>query len=65
MPRRDSFVRPRRGRLVAGVCAAIADHYGSTRTSVRVLFVLSMLLPGPQILAYAAGWVAFPNEPRP
>jgi phage shock protein PspC (stress-responsive transcriptional regulator) len=61
---RASFVRPRRGRVVAGVCAAIADRYGTTRTGVRILFVASMLLPGPQILVYLAGWAAFRKEPR-
>lgn len=62
---RDDFVRPRQGRIVAGVCAAIADKYGSSRKSVRILFVVSMLLPGPQILAYFVGWAAFRKEPRP
>jgi phage shock protein PspC (stress-responsive transcriptional regulator) len=50
--------------VIAGVCAAIADRYGTTRTGVRVLFVASMLLPGPQILVYLAGWAAFRKEPR-
>jgi phage shock protein PspC (stress-responsive transcriptional regulator) len=31
---------------------------------VRVLFVASMLLPGPQILLYLAGWILFPKAPR-
>lgn len=60
---REQFVRPRRGRVVAGVCAAIADRYGSSRTGVRVLFVASLLLPGPQILVYLVGWAVFPKEP--
>lgn len=50
--------------MVAGVCAAIADKYGSTRKSVRTLFVVSMLLPGPQILLYLVGWAAFRKEPK-
>jgi len=63
VPPRQQFVRPRRGRVVAGVCAAIADRYGTSRTAVRLLFVASMLLPGPQILAYLVGWAVFPKEP--
>ncbi len=59
---REQFVRPRRGRLVAGVCAAIADRYGTSRTSVRVLFVASVLLPGPQFVVYLLGWAMFPEE---
>jgi phage shock protein PspC (stress-responsive transcriptional regulator) len=58
----QSFVRPRNGRMIAGVCAAIADRYGTSRTAVRFLFVVSLLLPGPQFLLYLIGWVAFPQE---
>jgi phage shock protein PspC (stress-responsive transcriptional regulator) len=29
---------------------------------VRLLFVLSMLLPGPQILLYLALWIVVPEE---
>ena len=59
---RESFVRPRRGRIIAGVCAAIADRYGTSRTGVRALFLASLLLPGPQVLLYLVGWAAFPKE---
>ncbi|WP_139722778.1 PspC domain-containing protein [Serinicoccus chungangensis] len=31
-------------------------------TLVRILFLLSMLLPGPQILAYLVLWVIMPSE---
>lgn len=63
MPKREQFIRPRRGRMIAGVCAAIADRYGTSRTGVRVLFVASMLLPGPQFIVYIAGWAIFPKQP--
>ncbi len=59
---REQFVRPRRGRLIAGVCAAIADRYGTSRGGVRVLFIASMLLPGPQFVVYVLGWALFPEE---
>ena len=54
--------RPRRGRIVAGVCAAIARRFDLSPTLVRVLFVLSMFLPGPQILAYIVLWIVIPGE---
>ena len=60
--RSRSLTRPRRGRLVAGVCAAIARRFDLSPTLVRVLFVLSMLLPGPQILAYLVLWIVIPGE---
>jgi phage shock protein PspC (stress-responsive transcriptional regulator) len=31
---------------------------------VRLLFVVSLLLPGPQILIYLAGWMLIPDEKR-
>jgi phage shock protein PspC (stress-responsive transcriptional regulator) len=57
-----ALVRPRRGRVVAGVCAALARRFGLSPTGVRVIFVLSMLLPGPQILAYVVLWLVIPSE---
>ena len=57
-----TLVRPRRGRLVAGVCAAIARRFDMSPTVVRALFLLSMLLPGPQILAYVVLWIVIPGD---
>jgi len=59
-PRR--LVRPRRTRMVAGVCAGIAERYGWDPTIVRIAALASILLPGPQIVAYLVGWVLIPNE---
>ena len=53
----------RRQRGVAGVCAGIARRYGLSVTTVRLLFVLSLLLPGPQVLVYLLLWVLMPQEP--
>ncbi|SDU99001.1 Phage shock protein PspC (stress-responsive transcriptional regulator) [Microlunatus sagamiharensis] len=57
-----SLTRPRHGRVVAGVCAAIANRFGISPFLVRVIFLVSMLLPGPQILIYLGGWLLIPNE---
>ena len=58
------LVRPRRGKLIAGVAAGLARRFGVSATLVRVAFVASLLLPGPQILAYIALWIIMPKEPR-
>ncbi len=55
------LTRPRK-RLIAGVCSGLARRFGMSPTTVRVLFVLSLLLPGPQILIYAALWIIMPSE---
>jgi phage shock protein C len=58
----NGLVRPQEGRVIAGVCAGIAQRFGWDTTVVRVLFVASMLLPGPQVLIYLALWVLMPEE---
>jgi phage shock protein PspC (stress-responsive transcriptional regulator) len=57
-----SLVRPRNGRVIAGVCAAIADRFGISRTLVRLAFVLSIVLPGPQVVVYLLLWILIPSE---
>ena len=60
--RTTSLSRPRHDRMVAGVCSGIAHRLGISPTVVRIAFVASLLLPGPQILIYLAGWVLMPQE---
>ena len=57
-----ALVRPRHGRVLAGVCAALARRFDVSPTGVRVVFALSMLLPGPQILAYFVLWIVIPSD---
>jgi phage shock protein PspC (stress-responsive transcriptional regulator) len=56
------LVRPRNGRFMAGVCAGLARRFGMSAGVVRLLFVVSVLLPGPQVLVYAALWILMPSE---
>jgi phage shock protein PspC (stress-responsive transcriptional regulator) len=60
--RSTALVRPSRGRMIAGVCAALARRFGMKPWQVRVLFVLSCILPGPQFLIYIALWIVLPAE---
>ena len=57
-----SLARPRTGRMVGGVCAALARRFGLSPTVVRLLFVLSCILPGPQVVIYLVLWVLLPSE---
>jgi phage shock protein PspC (stress-responsive transcriptional regulator) len=57
-----SLSRPRNGRVIAGVCAAIGNRFGMSPLLVRVIFLVSLLLPGPQFLIYLAGWILIPDE---
>lgn len=56
------LVRPREGRMIAGGAAGLADRFGISRTLMRVLFVLSCILPGPQILIYIVLWLVIPED---
>ncbi|TGB00567.1 PspC domain-containing protein [Streptomyces sp. MZ04] len=57
-----ALARPTNGRMIGGVCAALAKRFGTSATTMRVIFVLSCLLPGPQFLLYVALWVLLPSE---
>jgi phage shock protein PspC (stress-responsive transcriptional regulator) len=54
--------RPREGRIIAGVCAGLAQRFGWSVFVVRALFLLSLLLPGTQVIVYLILWLLMPNE---
>ncbi|GAA1583335.1 PspC domain-containing protein [Actinomadura kijaniata] len=60
----NGLYRPRDGRMIAGVCAGLARRFGMSATVVRILFLLSCLLPGPQFIVYAVLWVMLPSQDR-
>ena len=60
--RTTSLSRPRNDRMIAGVCSGIAHRLGVSPTIVRIVFVASLFLPGPQVLIYLAGWLLMPQE---
>lgn len=51
------------GRVIAGVCAAIADRFGISRLLVRVVFVLFGIVGAGEI-AYVILWILIPGAPR-
>ena len=58
------LARPRRGKIIAGVCAGIARRVDRSPTLVRAVFLISCVLPGPQVLLYALLWVLMPLDPE-
>jgi phage shock protein C len=57
------LVRSRNGRMVAGICAGIADYSGLDVTLVRVMVaVVSVITGGTGVLAYLAAWMIIPGE---
>lgn len=57
-----TLIRPRHGTVIAGVCAALAARFGWSTFLVRLLFVLSILLPGPQVILYIVLWILIPKQ---
>jgi phage shock protein PspC (stress-responsive transcriptional regulator) len=58
------LVRPRDNRMIAGVCAGLARRFGMSAGMMRLIFLVSCLLPGPQFLIYIALWIVMPSEDR-
>lgn len=57
------LVRSRKGRMVAGVCAGLADYFGMDVTLVRVIVaVVAVITGGVGVLAYLAAWAIIPEE---
>jgi phage shock protein PspC (stress-responsive transcriptional regulator) len=55
--RRDTY-----NKVLGGVCSGIARRFGWSAGRLRLLLVLSCVLPGPQILAYLALWIIIPAD---
>ncbi|WP_281170340.1 PspC domain-containing protein [Gordonia shandongensis] len=47
--------------MIGGVAGGIAEYFGIDSTWVRVAFVASIILPGPQVLAYLLLWLVIPK----
>jgi phage shock protein C len=57
------LVRPRAGRMIAGVCAGLADYTGIDVTMMRVLVAArAVITGGAGLLAYLVAWALIPNE---
>lgn len=56
--------RARYGRMIGGVCAGIANHYGWDPVVVRLIAVAGLIFGcGSFFIAYLVAWVIMPLEP--
>jgi phage shock protein PspC (stress-responsive transcriptional regulator) len=62
LPARGPLRRDTRHKMLGGVCSGIARRYGLSTGGLRLAFVVSCVLPGPQILAYLVLWVLLPAD---
>ena len=57
------LMRPRDGRMLAGVCAGVANYFSLDVTLVRVIWaVVAVITGGAGVLAYLVAWIIIPDE---
>lgn len=56
------LVRPKKGRVIAGVCLGVANYLKVDVTVVRIIWVF-LLIPGgiPGLLPYVVCWILMPS----
>lgn len=61
-----NLVRPKRGRVIAGVALGLANYFNISVVLVRLIWVF-LLLPGglPGIVPYILCWIIIPSEEEP
>ena len=59
------LIRPVKGKMVAGVCAGIADFLGWDVTLLRIVYVLLTFLTAfSGVLVYLLLWILMPVAPK-
>jgi len=64
MAKSNGVKRSRSNRILGGVCAGFAAHFGWSVTGTRVAYVLLSILSAafPGILVYIILWLLLPEE---
>lgn len=60
-----SWYRLRRGKMIAGVCAGLAEQFGVSVTALRLAGVLFTLFGGWGIIVYVILWIIMPYKEDP
>lgn len=53
--------RSRTGRMIAGVCAGIAEYFGIDANLVRLVLVVITFFGGAGVLVYLIAWALIPE----
>lgn len=56
------LTRPREGKMLGGVCAALARRFGMDTTLMRVIWVIALCCFGVGLITYLILWVVIPGE---
>lgn len=57
--------RSKSNRMIAGVCAGLADYFSIDPTVMRIIYVALFIVTGiiPLIIVYLIMWVLVPEHP--
>ena len=60
---KKALVRPKDGRVIAGVCLAVANYFNIDVALVRLIWAL-LIIPGglPGLIPYIVAWIVIPPE---
>ena len=58
-----TLYRSEKNKIIAGVCAGLADYFDMDVTLVRIIFALIVLAGGSGVLIYIILWIIFPVNP--
>ncbi|WP_169580680.1 MULTISPECIES: PspC domain-containing protein [Microbacterium] len=56
------LMRPRDGRMLAGVCRGMANRFSTSVTAVRIVTLLGLVFFGLSFWVYLALWLLVPDE---
>ncbi|MDO5746160.1 MAG: PspC domain-containing protein [Actinomycetaceae bacterium] len=62
MSNSKGIYRSRNNRILGGVAGGLAQKFGVEPGLMRLIFFISIFLPGPQVLIYIAAWILLPEE---
>lgn len=62
---RPRLYRSRDHRIIAGVCAGVAEYFGLSRAGLRWLTLILILLGGLSLWVYIILWILLPVAPHP
>ncbi|HEX9653534.1 MAG TPA: PspC domain-containing protein [bacterium] len=62
-PRR--VYRSKADRMIAGVCAGVAQYFNIDPLIIRIAWALAFLAGGTGLVAYVAAWIIIPEKPEP
>jgi len=56
------LVRKKKGRVLGGVCAGLAEYFGVDVVLVRLILIALILAWGGGLLLYLLAWIIIPRE---